>query len=349
MRVLILTAQTPFIQGGAEILTSDLRRALIARGFSAEVVAIPATSRPDAVLECALGCRMLGFGDGLEREADLVIGMKFPAYLARHSNKVLWIMHQYRQAYDCFWTAEIGIGGNPAAHQVSAAIRHADHVALCEARRVFSISQNVSDRLMRFNACESIPLMPPPRQPQRFRTASPEPYLFFPSRISPLKRQSLALQALTHTTEDVRLRFAGAGDSEHLDRDLQQLTTQLGIEDRVEWLGQIGDDQLIEQYARCLGVVFPPIDEDYGYVTLEAMLASKPVITCTDSGEPQALVVGGVTGLVADPSPEALAAAFDSLWSDTLLAVGMGIAGRRRYEDLSLDWDRIVDRLTAGD
>ena len=35
-----------------------------------------------------------------------------------------------------------------------------------------------------------------------------------------------------------------------------------------------------------LGVIFPPLDEDYGYVTLEAMLAAKPVITCTDSGGP---------------------------------------------------------------
>ncbi len=98
-------------------------------------------------------------------------------------------------------------------------------------------------------------------------------------------------------------------------------------------------------YARCLGVLFPPVDEDYGYITLEAMLARKPVITCADSGGPLEFVVDRQTGIVAEPNPESLANAMDDLWDHRENARQWGDAGRQRYSDLRISWAHVLEHL----
>jgi glycosyltransferase involved in cell wall biosynthesis len=113
----------------------------------------------------------------------------------------------------------------------------------------------------------------------------------------------------------------------------------------VEWLGQVSEEEKRALYAHALGVVFPPVDEDYGYVTLEAMLAAKPVITCTDSGGPLEFVRHGETGWIAEPTPEALAVALDRLWEERPRAKAMGAAGRAHYESLGISWTTVVERL----
>ena len=143
------------------------------------------------------------------------------------------------------------------------------------------------------------------------------------------KRQSLVLEALAHTKKPVRVRFAGAADQPAYQNELKSLARKLRVHNRVEWLGQIDEPEKRELYARALGVVYPPIDEDYGYVTLEAMLASKPLIVCTDSGGPLEFVRHEETGLIAEPEAASLAKAFDRLWEDRSAAKKWGEAGQR--------------------
>ena len=90
-----------------------------------------------------------------------------------------------------------------------------------------------------------------------------------------------------------------------------------------------------------------PFDEDYGYVTLEAMLSAKPVLTCTDSGGVLEFAEHGGTALVCEPDPEALAAQMDRLWNDRALAQRLGAAGRARYEALGIGWPQVVETLLA--
>ena len=97
------------------------------------------------------------------------------------------------------------------------------------------------------------------------------------------------------------------------------------------------------------GVIFPPIDEDYGYVTLEAMLAAKPIVTCTDSGAPLEFVQDDATGLIVEPSPQAMARAMDRLWDDRGWAQVLGEAGRKQYDHLNISWAMVVERLLACD
>jgi glycosyltransferase involved in cell wall biosynthesis len=94
-------------------------------------------------------------------------------------------------------------------------------------------------------------------------------------------------------------------------------------------------------------VVFPPLDEDYGYVTLEAMLSSKAVVTCKDSGGPLEFVEDELSGLVADGDAAAMADALDRLWADRALARRLGEAARARYDAMGLGWERVVECLLA--
>jgi glycosyltransferase involved in cell wall biosynthesis len=94
-------------------------------------------------------------------------------------------------------------------------------------------------------------------------------------------------------------------------------------------------------------VIFPPLDEDYGYVTLEAMLSSKPVLTCRDSGGSLEFVVHQETGLIVEPEPEAVAHAIDRLYEDRCLAQAWGKAGKDRYLSMNISWDTVVERLTS--
>ena len=160
------------------------------------------------------------------------------------------------------------------------------------------------------------------------------------------KGRELALQALARTRNPVRLCFAGTSDHPDYTDKLESLARKLKVQKRVEWLGSISEEEKRARYAGALAIVYPPIDEDYGYVTLEAMLASKPVITCLDSGGPLEFVDES-TGLVADPTPEALAAAFDSVWENRDRATAWGHAARARYESLNLSWANVVKKLLA--
>jgi glycosyltransferase involved in cell wall biosynthesis len=348
MRILIVTVQVPFVQGGAEILTQDLRTALAAAGHTVDVVAIPFKwYPPERVLDHMLACRLLDLTESVGTPVDRVIALKFPAYLVSHPNKVLWMVHQHRAAYDLWDQPYCDLMEHPDGPQVRDAIRHADRQAIAGARKVYTIAGNVSQRLKRYNGIEAPPLYPPPRHGEKFYCAPAEPYLFFPSRLTTIKRQSLVLEALAHTQQEVRVRFAGTADQPEYAEKLKQLAAQLGVEHRVEWLDAVDAEELRRQYAHALAVVFPPVDEDYGYVTLEAMLAAKPVITCTDSGGPLEFVLPGQTGLVAEPIPEKLAAALDAIWHDPERARAWGEAGRAHYHRLGIGWPQVVQRLVA--
>lgn len=348
MRILIATTQVPFIHGGAEAHAEGLRDALIEAGHETEIVAVPFKwYPPEKILDHMLACRLLDLSEVAGTPVDLLIGLKFPAYLIPHHRKVLWILHQFRTAYE-LWDHPLGdLIYSPNGDEVRDAIREADRQMIPEARFVFANSANVSKRLKEFCGIDAEPLYHPPPNADKFHSRASEDYVFFPSRLCHPKRQVLALQALAQTKQPVRIRFAGTADNPTFADELKSLARKLKVNDRVEWLGQISEPEKLEQYAGTRGVIYPPIDEDYGYVTLEAMLASKPIITCRDSGGPLEFVEHGQTGLIADPQPEPLAAAMDELWRRNDQAQRMGEAGRDRYEKMGITWKNVVRKLTG--
>lgn len=347
MRIVIANVQEPFVRGGAENLAEDLRAALIAAGHSTEIVAVPWTGYPaDRLLANILAFRLMDLTASRGVAIDRLIGLKFPAYLIPHPNKVVWLIHQHRAAYE-LWNDEYGLSRLPGGAQAREAVRRADLRAFGEARRVLTISRNVSARLERSLGCESSPVYPPPRNAAKLYCAGDEGYFFFPSRCAPLKRQRLVLEALALTRQPVRVVFTGDGTGSGYGAELRELAEQLDLTERCEWLEWVPGPELLRRYAHCRAVVFPPLDEDYGFITLEAMLATKPVMTCRDSGATLEFVVHGETGLVVEPDKESLAAGMDELWADPERARRWGQAGRRRYDELAIGWPRVVEELLA--
>jgi glycosyltransferase involved in cell wall biosynthesis len=347
MRILIATTQVPFVSGGAEAHAEGLRAALCAAGHAAEIIRIPFKGYPaERIPEQLLACRLLDVSESSGTPIDLLLGLKFPAYLIPHPNKVLWIMHQYRMAFELWDHPLLGeLIQFPAGRPVRALIQAADRRLIPHAKAVFANSSTVAARLKRDCDVDATALYHPPPAAERFSCEGYDDYLFFPSRLNHLKRQTLVVRALALTRLPVRVRFAGSADAPAFAQEAQTLAQDLGVAPRVEWLGFVGEEEKRRQYARALAVVFPPEDEDYGYVTLEAMLSSKAVITCTDSGGPLEFVVHEQTGLIVDPTPATVAGALDRVWEARDQARAWGEAGRLRYEHLAISWSTVVRTL----
>jgi glycosyltransferase involved in cell wall biosynthesis len=341
--VLIAAAQAPFITGGAEILVSELRANLERRGFRVDVAAVPFKWYPvSEIVRQALAWRMLDLTESNGVPVDLLIATKFPTYLARHPRKVAWLFHQHREAYDLFGTPYCSFTDGPEDAQVREAIHTMDQTSLPECREIFTISRNVAERLRRYNGLSGIPLYPPPHHLGRYRCESFDGYLFYAGRLDRLKRLELALDAMKRVRSGAKLRIAGEGP---LAGELRKRIEGLGLGDRVELLGHVSTDELLDLYARCRVAYYAPLNEDYGYVTVEAFLSGKPVLTTTDAGGPLEFVAEGETGLVAPPDPDALAEAIDRAFALPEARLReMGQAGRARVQGIT--WDAVIDRLT---
>ena len=348
MRVLVVTAQVPFVRGGAEIHAEGLREALVRAGHEAEIVAIPFKwYPPERIPEQILASRLMDLSESCGSRVDRVVGLKFPAYLVPHPAKVLWILHQHRTAYDLWGSPLCDLCQFPNGRQVRDAIRAADNRFIREARAVYANSANVAGRLKRFNGIDAQPLYHPPRGAESFRSGPAGDWLYFPSRINRTKRQDLVVAALAQCREPVAVRFSGMVDDPAYKAELEAAVARHGLAERVSWLGEVSEADKLDLYAGCLGVVFPPVDEDYGYITLEAMLSAKPVITTTDSGGPLEFVRHGETGLVAEPKAGPLAAALDRLWRERRQARDWGEAGRAEYDQRRIGWSQVVETLLA--
>jgi glycosyltransferase involved in cell wall biosynthesis len=346
MRILIATIHVPFVRGGAEIHAEGLRRALEAAGHEAEIIAVPFKwYPPERVIDHMLACKLFDLSEVMGTSIDMLIGLKFPAYLIPHENKVLWVLHQFRTAYD-LWDHPLGdLIYEPNGVEVRDMIREADRQVFPQAKRVFANSANVAARLKYFCGFDATPLYHPPPDAEKFYTSEAEDFLFFPSRLCLPKRQSLVLEALARTRNPVVVSFAGSADEGTYENQLHRLAMKLGIEKRVRWLGRISDEEKIDLYSRALAVLYPPVDEDFGYVTLEGMLARKPVIVCSDSGGPLEFVRDEENGLIAGPEPEALARALDRVWEDRSRAKQWGEAGFELYQSMNITWPKVVDSL----
>jgi glycosyltransferase involved in cell wall biosynthesis len=347
MRIIIATTQAPFIYGGAEIHAQELCKALELAGHEAEIVAIPFQTYPmERILDTMLVCRLLDLTSANGRNIDRLIGLKFPAYLIPHPSKVLWILHQHRQAYELWGNPCGGLDLSANGLQIRENIIRADNNVFAETHNIFSNSKNVARRLKTYNNVDSIALYHPPQDADSFYFQEEEGYFFFPSRINQIKRQELVVEALAKTTHAVPVIFAGKAEG-NFDIYLQEKIAKLGLTERAMFIGKITNEQKIAHYAKSLGVVYPPFDEDYGYVTLEGMLASKPVITCQDSGGPLEFIRHRETGLIVEPTANALAAAMDEIWQNRSWAKQLGKAAYEHYQNLDISWSNVLSKLLA--
>jgi glycosyltransferase involved in cell wall biosynthesis len=344
--VLITTTQVPFTTGGAEAHVAGLQRALIAAGYNAEVVALPFKWYPPAeIMRGALAWRLLDLSEANGKPVDLVIGMKFPAYLVAHPRKVLWIMHQYRAAYNLWDTPFDDLSMYPDGAQVREWIRQADNRLIPEARKVFANSKTVAERLSRYNQIDSQPLYHPPPRAESLRAGDQGDYIFYPSRMEPQKRQELLIEAARHLRTPAKIVFAGGSRDQKF---YESLIKKHGVGASVCLRGFVSEAEMIDLYAGALGVCYLPFDEDYGYVTLEGMLSGKPVVVASDGGGATEFVEHEREGLIVEPEPQAIAAAVDALYGDRARARAMGQRGLEKLKSMKLSWEHVVASLIDG-
>ncbi len=346
MNIAICASQVPFVRGGAEVLVDGLAEALEAHGHQVTVVALPFKWYPkEQLLRGALAWRLIDLTEANGVPIDLVICTKFPTWAVRHPRKVAWIIHQHRQIYDWYGTPLTDFANTPDDREIRRRIMGIDAAGLGECAQIFGISRNVTERLARFNTLEATPLYPP----IRLRGLVPLPKdapdngtILSVSRLDAAKRVDLLIEALARTVAPIRATIVGTGPDEGL---LRRLVRERGLTERVTLLGRVADEAVVEQYNACRAVYYAPVDEDYGYATIEAFTAGKPVLTATDSGATREFVRDGVTGAVVPPDPTAFAAVLDRWHHDADETRRLGRAGRDIVADIT--WDGVVAALTG--
>ena len=315
---------------------------------------------------------------------DAVIVGKYPAWMVEHPMKVCYMLHRLRGLYDSYpGAADVPAGDAmlPGVAHLRRFMREArgQRAALddffatllalrggeCEAAFAFPgpLSREVvhfldgigldSRRVKRFAAIARTLVERPGYFPPgaEVRVAHPPTSLdvvpgdaqdafFTVSRLDAPKRLDLVIDAMRQVRGDVALRIAGTGPEE------ARLRERAHGDSRVQFLGFLDDRAIAAEYARALAVPFVPYREDYGYVTLEAMLAAKPVVTVSDSGGPLELVEDGVNGYVAAPDAKALGEAMERLANDRALAARLGLAGAQRAR--AITWDAVTHALLDG-
>lgn len=342
-KVLVLEAQTPFVHGGAEILVRQLVAALRDRGYESDIVSIPFLDEPrDELMAHAAAWRLIDLTRVLGRPIDRVIATKFPTYFVRHPAKVAWLVHQHRAAYELVGTPFSNFEHTERDVGVRQRLLETDTQMLRECTKLFSIAETVSARVQKYNGLTATTLYHPPKLAQQLKPGPYGNYFLSVTRLERVKRVDLALAAFQTVDRSMRLVLAGDGSAR---AEIAREIERLGLGDRVSLLGRVTDEELIALYAGARGVLFVPYDEDYGYVTLEAFLARKPVVTASDSGGPLEFVTHQTNGLVAEPTAEAIADALNRLAADSRLAAALGSAG---YDRASLvTWDGVVEQLVG--
>jgi glycosyltransferase involved in cell wall biosynthesis len=314
---------------------------------------------------------------------DVVVSAKYPAWMVHHERHVAYVLHKLRGLYDTYhFTGLPERLERPPASVAELRGFMAEHGARRDALpeffdRVRALRQRVDPSVFAFpgpfarevvHFLDGIGLAPGAihrygaisgtvaeradyfpdgaevfvRHPPSALVPSPQgrgSYLFTASRLDDPKRVGLIIEAMAHVKGSTQLRIAGTGPME------DRLREQAASDARIQFLGRVSDQELVKLYEGALAVVFVPYEEDYGLITVEAMSAAKPVITCTDSGGPTELIEHSVSGLIAEPSAEALGAAIEQLLSSRRTTRRMGRAAHERVQSVS--WSALVEELLA--
>lgn len=344
--VVVLGVQVPFIRGGAELLNESLVKEINKlEGIEAELVQLPFKWYPEEqILNDMAAWRLLDLSESSGDKIDLVIATKFPSYAAQHPNKVLWLVHQHRVLYDLEKTEFdhlTHITDVSNSKMIRNKIRKTDTNFISEAIKKYTIADNVSSRLQKFNNISAETLYPPAPFANKIIPGDYGDYVLFIGRIEKMKRADLLVKAMGMTSKKSKAYFIGTGSESD---NLNALINNNKLANRCKILGYLSEEELVRYLANCKTVFYAPYDEDYGYATIEAFLAQKPVITCHDSGEVATLVKKTQSGFVVDNDPKAIANIIKKVYS--LSPLQLKNKAKNGYEFAkSINWNNVLEKL----
>jgi glycosyltransferase involved in cell wall biosynthesis len=345
MKIGLATVQVPFMHGGAEMHVHGLLQYLRGKDYQAEIITIPFKwYPPDSLSNQMEASRLIDVSEVNGKPLDLLITFKFPAYYLRHPNKNLWLLHQHRQAYDFFNTSNGDLHLCKRGRKVASKIKEWDDLYIPDHKHIFTNSQNVANRLSKYNNIDGSPLYPPPLNAERFQFKSIENFILAPGRLDKLKRQDLIIKAMAYSSKSLKLILIGSDKSEYGEY-CKRLVEEYDLSSRVCFLGFVDTTQKIDLYSRALAIYNGVFDEDLGYLTIEAFLSGKPVITHHDSGGPLEFVEESVNGFVTKPDELAIADKVNYLVNNHNNAKEMGFAGKDLIKSKNISWENVIERL----
>lgn len=349
--ICILAPQVPFIRGGAEILVDALKDRADNLVKRVDIIKIPYNySNHENIIRSCFEWRLLDLETLGEFKIDLVIATKFPSYFINFNRKITWLVHQFRQIYELFGS-EYGWERNKLSTGFRKKVMDWDKRFLMESERVFSISKNVANKLKKYNNIDSEVLYPPPIYDGEYCMGKYGDYILSVGRINKWKRLDILINAFKYTKTKVKCYIAGEGEDLDL---LKEKVHKENLEDRIVFLGFVNKKKLLDIYANCLAVYFAPMDEDYGYITVEAFKSAKPVITLSDSGGVLEFVKHNLNGIIIKDDGglksgreefiyKEIAKNIDSLFNSKDYSKRLGEVGFKTVKNIN--WDYTLKKL----
>ena len=344
-RIAVVTSSPPLAEGGHLVIARALTEALREAGHQADIIVTP-QNRFGRQASAYLATWLTDVGLSDRGPIDQVISLRFPSYAIRHRHHVCWLNHTMREYYDLWDTFSAGLSGRGRIKEgIRRRLIHAaDRYLLTRnVTKLFVQSETILKRLSMWPELRASVLYPPAPDRQ-YHCDRYGDFVFMVSRLTPLKRADLLIRALA-TADGEGIKAVIGGDGEEHAR-LAALVKELDLGDRVQLVGTVSQPALLHYLAHCRAVCFPPLAEDYGFVTVEAFSSRKAVVTCTDSGGPVELVADGERGFVVAPTPESLAAALRRLMDDSALAEKLGQNGLDLARTIT--WPDTIDVLLGA-
>jgi len=342
MKIALFGPATPFVRGGAEILTEDLKLQLEKRGHTVKYFRLPIYDDfSTGIFLNALCTQMLNFDD-----YDVLISFKWPAYLAVHKRKNLWMFHQLRQVYDMFGKP-YGLTDDDHGKTIKEMVMQTDIAAFAKANKIYALSQ-AAVRLQDYLGITAEVLHTPLQNPEKYHTESTGDYIYCASRVDRMKRQLLIVEAMLYVRSGARLILDGKCGDRSLENEIEAMIEKNNLNDKVIVNNEFVPEQTkIDRYAGCLAGIYIPLDEDSpGLVSFEIMYSKKALITVNDSGG-VAEFANGDHAFVTEPTPQAIAEKIDFLFENRDIAEKMGENAYNYVIGLNINWDDTIGRLLA--
>jgi len=331
----------PFSPGGIEKLVGGLAEALEKAGHQVEIIKMPASERTCWQIISSY----VRFWRVDLRHFDLVISLKYPGWMCRSNKHIVYMCHRLRGLYDTYplpLGARSWLSGSLLRFPgpfIRSIVHWFDRTGLSNRRisHFFCLSETVKRRAGYFpKGCYEPLVLYPPTSLRGLSQGSYD-YFFAVSRLDAPKRIDLLVSAMAHVKKDVRLLIAGDGPQR------PYLESLAASDPRIEFLGSVTDERLAKLYSDALAVLFVPVQEDFGLVTVEAMRCAKPVVTCVDSGGPTELVKDGLNGFVCAPESRAIAEKMSLLAGSPDVARELGQNGLKTVSEIT--WENLVNEL----
>jgi glycosyltransferase involved in cell wall biosynthesis len=340
MKILVAHVIQPGFSGGAEYLVKNLLIELRVRGHEVEYVEFPLNL--SSLSNIPLLCHAF---EKIEiQNADLVICTKFPATLIKHKNKVIWLIHHFKNIDPEVFDRLNSIDNN-YLHDF---IVNKQVKAIKESSKSFVISSHIQNQIIDKLGVKIDVLRTPVSVNQTKSQAFDGNYIFCGGRINSQKRQDLLIKALSLSKQDYKLQIIGLSEDQNYFSYLVSLIKQHKLQDRVllenRFLNDLEFKNLIDFSSLC---VYIPYNEDnFSIFAGMACLSNKLVITASDSGEVATFISQVDSRLVSENNPTDLSRKLDFAISELkssplLLKKQLEIYNSQYF----VNWDTVISEL----